>query len=284
MSEFETQFHFAPAESGAARFAFAEAAMGTVFVFQGGTTLTEEQTQQACLAAMRHIHEADQTFSLYKPESPLSRLARGEISVAQCPEVVSKIWDECEDWERTTDGWFSAFTPQHTFDPSGLVKTWAAHSAADALLAAGITDFSMNAGGDIWVADGASRPSDWRVAISKPVSIAGADSGVLTAVDLAGTEYRAVCTSGSAERGQHIWDPKAPERASATELVQVSVIAKDLVTADVWATAAFAHGSRCIKQAEDHNAANPENKIQVMAVFPDGNIWATSGFETLVAR
>jgi len=280
MADFETQFHYSPESK---RFAHAEAAMGTVFVFQGESSLPESELRNACAGAMARIHRADTVFSLYKPESPLSQLARGETSVAKCPPEVSQVWDECEAWEKVTDGWFSAFTPQHTFDPSGLVKTRAASEAAQSLLAAGVTDLSMNAGGDIWVSSEASRPTDWRVAIAKPVSIAGEGAGVLTVLDLAGTEYRAVCTSGSAERGDHIWDPKAPGKESARELVQVTVVARDLVQADVWATAAFAHGSRCIKQIEEHNAANPGQDIQALAVFPDGNMSATSGFEALLA-
>jgi thiamine biosynthesis lipoprotein len=276
---FQTQFHF-----GTERFSYAEAAMGTVFVFQGTSPLNAADTRTACELAMAIIHEADTTFSLYKPESPLSRLARGETSVAACPPVVSQIWDDCENWEKITDGWFSAFTPEHTFDPSGLVKTWAARAAAQFLESRGIVDLSMNAGGDIWIADGASKDQDWRVAVSKPVSIASADAGLLTVLDLRDTNFRAVCTSGSAERGQHIWNPKAPGRESASELVQVTVVAHDLVQADVWATAAFAHGSRSVKQLNDYNLANPADQVQALLVFPDGQLAGTDGFEAILAR
>jgi thiamine biosynthesis lipoprotein len=276
---FQTQFHF-----GTERFSYAEAAMGTVFAFQGTTPLNAADTRTACELAMAIIHEADTTFSLYKPESPLSRLARGETSVAACPPVVSQIWDDCEHWEKITDGWFSAFTPEHTFDPSGLVKTWAARAAAQFLEGRRIADLSMNAGGDIWIADGASKAQDWRVAVSKPVSIAAADAGLLTVLDLRDTNFRAVCTSGSAERGQHIWNPKAPGRESASELVQVTVVAHDLVQADVWATAAFAHGSRSIKQLNDYNQANPADQVQALLVFPDGQLAGTDGFEDILAK
>ncbi|MFM7030862.1 MAG: FAD:protein FMN transferase [Micrococcales bacterium] len=266
------------------RFVFGATCMGTGFIFSGNSPLGEAQTLLGLEAAMAILDEADRTFSLYKPESPLSRLARGETSVAQCPPVVSEVWDACEHWEKVTDGWFCAFTPEHTFDPSGLVKTWAARAAASSLLGLGIVDFTINAGGDIYLADAATAPNDWRVAVHKPVSILSDSAGVLLVVDLTGTSYRAVCTSGIAERGNHIWNPKAGDAMASGELVQVTAIAADLVQADVWATAAFAEGARSLRHLDAWNTANPLNQVQLLAVFTDGSLAATQGFEALLAK
>ncbi len=265
-------------------FSHTEYCMGTAFTFKGRSPLSTAETKAAMDVACQILHAADETFSLYKPESPLSQLARGETSVAKCPPVVSDIWDACEEWEKTTDGWFSPFTPEHTFDPSGLVKTWAADQAAKSLLAAGIQDFTLNAGGDIWLSDELTDPLDWRVAIHQPVSIVDSAAGVLTVLDLAGTPFRAVATSGSAERGQHIWNPKAPGKEPANELVQVSVVARDLVSADVWATAAFAQGNRAIDLINAYNLRNPQTSIQVLAIDQSGDLSATEGFMDLFAK
>lgn len=265
-------------------FSHIEYCMGTAFTFHGRSSLSATKTKLAMDAACQLLHAADETFSLYKPDSPLSRLARGETSVAKCPPVVSEIWDACEDWEKTTDGWFSSFTPQHTFDPSGLVKTWAADQAAKSLLAAGIDDFTLNAGGDILLSDALSDPLAWRVAIHQPVSIANSKAGILTVVDLTDTPFRAVATSGSAERGAHIWNPKAPGKEPANDLVQVSVVARDLVSADVWATAAFAQGNRAIDLINARNLRNPQTSIQVLAVDQAGDLSATEGFIDLFAK
>jgi thiamine biosynthesis lipoprotein len=223
------------------------------------------------------LHEADRVFSLYKPESPLSQLAAGKTSVSQCPPEVSEVWDECERWEKITDGWFSPFTPEHTFDPSGLVKTWAAKRAADALIGHGVVDFTLNAGGDVLVSDAASGELDWRIAVSKAVSIAEADAGALAVVDLNGTAFRAMATSGSAERGSHIWNPRS-DQDPAKALLQVSVIAKDLVEADIWATAAFAEGPNALARID----AQPD--LEALAILPDGQIAATPGFMKLVLK
>ena len=265
--------------------------MGTVFRFGGFTQFDSAKTKQLVMAACEILHEADRTFSLYKPESPLSRLARGEVAVRDLPPVVSKIWDACEAWEKITDGWFSAFTPEHTFDPSGIVKTWAAESAARYLVDNGLSDITVNAGGDVWISDDASGLTDWRVGLHKPVSIGSPEAGTLTVVDLRGTVFRAVATSGSAERGSHIWNPKAPGRAAADELVQISVVARDLVTADVWATAAFAMGSRAITLLNRFNELNPDRSIEALAVARGNDpisselqLSATEGFSSLFAK
>ena len=260
------------------RFDRIEMCMGTGFRFQGQSTLEAGPTDLALQAACAILHEADQIFSTYKPESSISKLAAGKTSVAECPAVVGEVWDACEAWEKRTDGWFSAFSPDHTFDPSGLVKTWAAKRAAESLFAAGVTDFTLNAGGDVYISDAASAEFDWRIGLSKPVSIASDKAGTLTVIDLKGTEFRAAATSGSAERGNHIWNPKSAGREFATELLQITVVARDLVEADVWATAAFAQGLTSMARIE----ANEH--LEAICILADGQIAATTGFAALIAR
>ncbi len=255
-----------------------EVCMGTTFRFAGRSPFGEFETNDFVQKACEILHEADRTFSLYKPDSPLSKLSRGETRVADCPPVVGEIWDACEEWEKRTDGWFSAMTPQNTFDPSGIVKTWAAKRAAEYIYAAGIKDFTMNAGGDVWLSVDLTSDQEWRIGISKPISIASPDAGVLTVIDLKGTPYRAMATSGSAERGQHIWNPKAAGKEAPTELVQVSVVASDLVTADVWATAAFAAGIRGI------TLLNAAPGVEALFVLANGDLAATDNFAALFAK
>lgn len=269
----------------AQKFEHFEECMGTVFRFAVKTDQNQTELTANLAEACEILHQADRIFSLYKTESPLSRLARGEVRVADLEPVVSEIWDACEQWSNATDGWFSPFTPERTFDPSGLVKTWAAAKAASFLLASNLTDFTLNAGGDVYVAPGASEPSDWRIAISTPVSIASAEAGVLTIVDLKDTGFCALATSGIAERGQHIWNPKTYDFASAGQgfgaddkVVQVSVIAADLVEADVLATAAFAEGIRAIDRL------NARPNVEALFVSDTGQFAATDGFLNLIAK
>lgn len=259
-------------------FEHTEFCMGTAFQFQGKTSVAQATLEAALLKACAILHEADAIFSTYKPESPISQLGGGKTSVAQCPEVVSDIWDQCESWNKVTDGWFNAFTEQNTFDPSGLVKSWAARNAAAVLVEASIDDFTMNAGGDILISHGASQVRDWRIGLAKPVSISAPDAGTYAVLDLSSTTFRAVATSGSAERGNHIWNPKVSNRQPSGELLQISVIARDLVEADVWATAAFACGPDALALIDR------QPHLEAIGVLANGQIAATPGVQRLIAR
>ena len=254
--------------------------MGTVFRFVGRTALDEASVTEALQAAAEILHRADQVFSLYKQDSPLSRLARGETQVSECPPEVSEVWNLCGKWSEETSGWFSAFTPEHSFDPSGLVKSWTANSAAEKLEQLGLTDFAMNAGGDIRLSRNIQSGVPLRIGISKPITIASKDSGVLTVVDLNDTNFRAVATSGNAERGAHIWNPN--DNSYAASLAQVTVVAQDLITADIWATALFASGAAALGLVEAQNQDKRDNQIAVLIVELDGSLIASEGFGSLL--
>ena len=71
----------------------------------------------------------------------------------------------------------------------------------------------------------------------------------------------AVATSGSAERGDHIWTQPG---AGPSPFVQVSVAAGDILTADVLATAIVAGGRPALDEFADRFP------IDVLAVLGDG--------------
>jgi len=254
-------------------FRHTEFCMGTAFTYFGRTDKPSAEVEAAVRASAQILHEADEIFSLYKPESPLSRLAQGETSLDKLPQVVSEVWDLCEMWSERTEGWFKPFNQNNMFDPSGLVKTWAAENACLRLEELGITDFAMNAGGDIRLSKNISEGIPKRIGISKPVSIAE-KAGALTVLDLNGSEYYAVATSGTAERGEHIWNPKTG--LVSNELVQVTVVAKNIVTADIFATAAFAAGDQALALLNKH-----VGELQALLVYPNGELQATEGFTKL---
>ncbi|EFF90099.1 thiamine biosynthesis lipoprotein [Streptomyces sp. e14] len=161
-----------------------------------------------------------------------------KLTVAQCDPQVAEVLALGAEAERMSDGWFS-LRYQGRLDPTGVVKGWAAERAARLVAAAGASGVSVNGGGDVQVlgSPGADRP--WRVGVSDPLR----PGGLAAVVSAAGAPELAVATSGTAERGDHIVDPRTG-RAAVTDLVSVTVVAPRLVWADCWATAAFAMGAR----------------------------------------
>jgi thiamine biosynthesis lipoprotein len=179
------------------------------------------------------LREVDATFSTYRDDSDISRLARGELTIAECRPEVDEVLTRCLALERATGGFFSV-RPAGRLDPSGLVKGWAVDGAAQRLAAAGAEHFCINAGGDV-VARGRPAPDRrWRVGIRHPE-----DLDRLAAV--VAVEDLAVATSGEYERGAHIVDPHTG--APPNGLLSVTVVGPDLATADAYATAAFAMGA-----------------------------------------
>ncbi|MFC3349749.1 FAD:protein FMN transferase [Streptomyces echinoruber] len=211
--------------------------MGTVFSFdvRGG----EPGAVRAALdEAVAGLHRVNEVFSTYREDSQVSRLARGEIDVGDCDPEVAEVLELAAEAERVSDGWFS---PRYRgrLDPTGIVKGWAAERAARAIAAAGASGVSVNGGGDVQLLGTPEPHRPWRVGVSDPLR----PGGLAAVVSAAGVSELAVATSGTAERGAHIVDPRTG-RSAVTDLVAVTVVAPRLTWADCWATAAFAMGSR----------------------------------------
>lgn len=192
--------------------------------------LPPQELERLSDLAFDWLREVDEQFSTYRPDSEISRLARGELTTPS--PLVASVLERCEELRAETDGWFDAFAGG-PLDPSGLVKGWAVQEASDRLTAAGCRNHCVNAGGDIALRGGPSPGQPWRIGIRHPWQPM-ALSWVLACTDLA------VATSGTYERGAHIIDPFT--RLPATDLVSVTVVGPDLGTADAYATAALAMG------------------------------------------
>jgi thiamine biosynthesis lipoprotein len=235
-----------------------EHCMGTVFSFD----LRPPHVPAAVLNdVVAWLHRTDVTFSPYRHDSDISRLARGDITVAGCATEVGEILDLCDRLKETTGGCFSAYA-SGTLDPSGVVKGWAVERASAMLRRAGSHNHSVNGGGDVRLAGGPEPGRPWGIGIADPLR-PGSVTTVITGRDMA------VATSGTAERGAHILDPRTG--LPATGLASVTVVGPSLSTADAYATAAFVMGDA----ARDWIEGLPGHEAH--AVRADGSTWTTSG-------
>jgi thiamine biosynthesis lipoprotein len=183
-------------------------------------------------AAFDWLRVVDQTFSTYKPESEISRLDRGELTISECRPEVDEVLVRCARLREETAGFFSVRAGGR-LDPSGLVKGWAVGKAADLLSAAGARNFSINAGGDIVLRGRAAPEELWRIGIQHPLQ-RDKVAAVLAGQDIA------IATSGEYERGRHVIDPHTGR--APTGLLSATIVGPDLATADAYATATFAMG------------------------------------------
>jgi thiamine biosynthesis lipoprotein len=208
----------------------------------------------------------DQRFSLYRTDSEISRIARGELSLLHASDIMRDSYADALEWRRLTCDAFTPHRPDGVIDLSGIVKAKAMDAAAIVLDQVGEAGWLMNAGGDI-LSRGADQGEAWRVGIVDPL-----DRGSLLCNVTLDIGRRALATSGTAERGEHIWRQLRPDSSQAPTLYrQVSVLADDIVTADVLATAILAGGPAYL----DDSLADFD--IDVLAIDENGDIVATAG-------
>ncbi len=240
--------------------------MGTVFTLDIRSAPTAQARRTVREAAL-WLHHVDEVFSTYKPGSQISRLGRGELTVADCDPEVAVILRRCDETAAISQGWFTTQIDGR-LDPSGMVKGWAVEQVSRRLWAAGLRDHSVNGGGDVQVAGESAPGRPWRIGIADPFRPGG-----LTAV-VSGRDL-AVATSGTTERGRHILDPRSG--GPATGLASVTLIGPRLTEIDAYATAAFAMGAHArewIPSLDD---------VEAIAVTEDGQSWWTPGFPALRA-
>jgi len=239
-----------------------EHVMGTVVTFDIRTAPSPAVTK-ALTQAVTWLHHVDHVFSPYRPDSQVTLLAEGRLTLGESDPDIADILGRCEKLEDITGGAFTC-RPAGRLDPSGLVKGWAVERASAILYDAGARDHCVNAGGDIQVRGEARPGRPWRIGITDPRR----RDRLIAAV--AGHDF-AVATSGTAERGAHIIDPHTGR--PATGITSITLIGRHLTDVDALATAAFAMGDTA--RAWTH--AQPG--IEALAVASDGSAWCTPGFQ-----
>jgi FAD:protein FMN transferase len=212
-----------------------EKVMGTIVTFDlyGHAGVARRQVSPYLERAAGILHRADHVFSTWNPESAMSRLRRGEITLGEAPDEVLEVLDECRGARSVSDGWFDPWAIEGGVDPTGYVKGWAAQRALDALREAPLDGAMVNAAGDIASFGGPATSQPFRIAIVDPA----ATHQITTVVDLRG----ALATSGAYERGAHLVNPRTG--VAATQFASASVTGPDLGRADALATALCVGGA-----------------------------------------
>jgi FAD:protein FMN transferase len=209
-----------------------EDVMGTVVTIDVYAT---PEAGPADLAALRGqlararaiLHRADEVFSTWQPGSPVSRLRRGEIGLAEAPAEVAEVLARCAAARELAGGWFDPWAMPGGVDPTGYVKGWAAQRALGAFSGSGLSGAIVNAAGDIASTGALPGGTLFRFGIADPAS----PRRLAAVVEFTG----AVATSGTYERGAHLIDPRSGQPAARA--ASATVTGPDLGLADALATA-----------------------------------------------
>lgn len=249
------------------------ATMGTVVTLDVRTVLPPSRSQAALDDAEALLRGADEMLSTYRADSWVSRLARGEVALADVPAPVTEVLALCERAEDMTQGLFTArWRGDGALDPTGLVKGWAAGRAGRLLRARGAADHCVNAAGDVALSGRPAVGRDWRVAISDPAQ-PGAVLGVVDPAAVPGARHGdgprtwSVATSGTAEQGLHVLDPRTGRPAAA--LLSATVVGPDAGLADGLATGLLAAGPDAASLLERWRPVGWRGLL----VHGDGSVW-----------
>ncbi len=209
----------------------AEPVMGTVISFH---LADDEGAARALDDAITWLHEVDERFSPYLPDSEVSRLADGTLAETDVHPDVREVLELVDHAAMDSEGAFDArrWRADGRFDPSGLVKGWAVERAAREISSV-VDAFAIDAGGDVVVTTGPCRSKPWRIGIRHPdrpdrvAAVLQIDDG-------------GVATSAAYERGAHILDPR--DGRVPSDVRSMTVVGPDMTWADTFATAAYVMG------------------------------------------
>ena len=208
---------------------------GTVILFElSSQKVGEDKLIQAFTEAEQFIYHVDEVFSTYKKNSIISQLKREEVEISSCSGEVQEVWGLCKKTMELTDGAFNPWLKG--FDPSGLVKGWAAQKCGEIFEKYGVENSLVNAAGDLALRGGlltGGEVTPWEIGIRNPEI----KDEIVESFKI---NTGAIATSGSYEKGAHIYDPFTNLIAIGAR--SVTVIGPDAAIADALATALMVSG------------------------------------------
>jgi len=213
----------------------------------------------------KYFRSIDQSFSTYKALSEISLINSGKITLSEISPDMKKVFELAAKTKKETGGYFD-IQRNGQLDPSGIVKGWAILNAANLLRKKGYKDFYIEAGGDIQSSGKNASGEAWKVGIRNPFNT----NEIIKVINLTN---QGIATSGTYEKGGHIYNPKSEEKSASGNIVSLTVIAKDVLEADRFATAAFAMGEKGINFIENLPG------IEAYMVDKSGIATLTTGFE-----
>ena len=207
-----------------------------VFVDVASQAASDNELEIGLRKVREYVHHIDEVFSTYKSESIISKLRRKELDIDDCSDEVRDVWNRCGYAREISRGAFDPWAVAGGFDPSGLVKGWAADRCCEILQAHGGQHIQINAAGDLSLRGGnlvGAEVIPWSIGVVNP-------ENTEEIVQVFNIMDGAIATSGSYERGAHIIDPHTGLIAIGAK--SATIIGPDGGLADALATALMVDG------------------------------------------
>ena len=187
---------------------------------------------------------------------------------------------------RITAGALVKDDPRVQFDFSSIAKGLACDEVGRMLRRNGVKNFLVEIGGEVMACGVNAQGGTWHVSVDMPLDGTAADehqSALIVAIDSC-----AVATSGSyrkyremnGQRVSHIVNPVTGE-SLVSNLLSVTIVATDCMTADAWATACMVMGDERVRALMEQRY---DLGVMTISADPDGNfiVWSNSRFADCV--
>ena len=209
--------------------------MGTTASIHVNDDVSNDEFADVVRLAHTELHRLEEMFSVFRTDSEISRINAGTMHHLDASPEVIEVLDHCAWLEQASQGAFSIRRSRtsSSINPSGFVKGWAGERVSNVLRGHGLQHFYVGIGGDYALVGGMTNEQPWRIGIVDPRD-ASQLVGTVDAVT------GAIATSGTAERGKHIWDARTETVAEA--FLSVTVVGPQLMWADAYATTVFVMG------------------------------------------
>ncbi|MCW3804998.1 FAD:protein FMN transferase [Plebeiibacterium marinum] len=187
-----------------------------------------------------------------------------------------------------TNNYLSKQQPEIMLDASAIAKGYGVDVVADYLASQGITNYMVEIGGEIRVAGINNKGIAWRVGIDKPIDDKAAISRELQ--DILSLTNVGLATSGNyrnfyvknGKKYAHTIDPKTGYPVQHS-LLSASIIAKECMVADGYATACMVMGLEKSMQVIE-SLPNIEGYFIYQDENGENQVKYTKGFEKLILQ
>ena len=179
--------------------------------------------------------------------------------------------------------------PRVQFDFSSIAKGMECDEVAAMLERNGVENFMVEIGGEVVAHGNNPNGQPWHVSIDMPEPD-GSDGAQHTSALVITLDGQAVATSGNyrkykesgGKKLSHIVNPKTGG-SETSNLLSVSIVAPDCMTADAWATACMAMGE---DKTQTMMQGNDKLGVMTISVNKDGDfvIWSNKRFADLVVK
>ncbi|MDN6968518.1 FAD:protein FMN transferase [Oenococcus sp. UCMA 17063] len=200
----------------------------------------DEITRKIILERAKKIHEwlvlVDHIFSPFKTDSELVLYNHRKIELINTNPFFQEVFALSVWAKEMTQGMFSAnFAGE--YNPTGVVKGWAIEKVEHVQLKPLLSDpnfvaVNLNGGGDMQFNTSSGSDWQWGIGIVSPFNNE-------KFISRFGMKNGAVATSGTSQRGEHLFNPSTGYAVSTESfnIISATVIDSKLTYADIWATA-----------------------------------------------